>query len=54
MHVTSARWFTPNHRQLDQAGLEPDVLVTVTQADIDNGRDPVLEQAVTYLLEQHE
>ncbi len=53
VHVTSARWFTPNHNQLDQAGLEPDVLVTVTQEDVDSGRDPVLEQAVMYLLEQH-
>ena len=53
VHVTSARWFTPNHRQLDQAGLEPDVLVTVTQEDIDNGRDPVLEQAIAYLQQQH-
>jgi carboxyl-terminal processing protease len=49
VHVTSARWFTPDHHQIDQQGLEPDVLVEVTQEDIDNGRDVVLEQAVTYL-----
>lgn len=49
VHVTSARWLTPNRNQIDQSGLEPDVLVEVTQEDIDNGRDPVLEQAVTYL-----
>lgn len=49
VHVTSARWLTPNRQQLDQTGLEPDVLVEVTQEDIDAGRDPVLEQAVAYL-----
>jgi carboxyl-terminal processing protease len=51
VHVTSARWLTPNRHQIDQSGLEPDVLVEVTQEDIDNGRDPVLEQAVRYLQE---
>ena len=52
VHVTSARWLTPNRHQIDQSGLEPDVLVEVTQEDIDNGRDPVLEQAIRYLQEQ--
>lgn len=51
VHVTSARWLTPNHHQIDQSGLAPDVLVELTQEDIDNGRDPVLEQAVAYLLD---
>jgi len=51
VHVTSARWLTPNHRTLDGNGLEPDIAVTVTQEDIDNGRDPVLERAVQYLQE---
>lgn len=49
VHVTSARWLTPNRHQIDQSGLEPDVLVEVLQGDIDNGLDPVLEQAVAYL-----
>lgn len=51
VHVTSARWLTPNRYQIDQSGLEPDVLVELTQEDIDAGRDPVLERAVTYLQE---
>lgn len=51
IHVTSARWLTPDRHHIDQSGLEPDVLVVVTQEDIDNGRDPVLEEAVTYLQE---
>jgi carboxyl-terminal processing protease len=49
VHVTSARWLTPNRHQIDQSGLEPDILVEVTQEDVDAGRDPVLERAVAYL-----
>jgi carboxyl-terminal processing protease len=49
VHVTASRWFTPDRHQLDQQGLQPDFLVTVTQEDIDNGRDAVLNQAVMEL-----
>ncbi len=49
VHVTASRWLTPDRHQLDQQGLQPDVLVTVTQEDIDNGRDAVLNQAVLEL-----
>ncbi|RMG93630.1 MAG: S41 family peptidase [Chloroflexi bacterium] len=49
VHVTSARWLTPDHHQIDQQGLEPDILVEVTQEAIENGRDEVLEAAVSYL-----
>ena len=49
VHVTSSRWFTPNRTPLDKQGLQPDVLVTVTQEDIDNGRDAVLSQAILEL-----
>ncbi len=45
VHVTSARWLTPNHSQLDGHGLEPDVIVEITQEAIDNGRDEVLDKA---------
>jgi carboxyl-terminal processing protease len=46
VHVTSSRWFTPDRHQIDQQGLQPDVLVEVTQDDIDNGRDAVLQRAI--------
>lgn len=49
VHVTASRWLTPDRNQLDQQGLLPDVMVTVTQEDIDNGRDAVLNQAVLEL-----
>jgi carboxyl-terminal processing protease len=51
VHVTSARWLTPNRQQLDGQGIDPDILVEVTQDDIDNGRDPVLDRATQYLQE---
>lgn len=49
IHVTSSRWFTPDRHQIDQQGLQPDILVAVTQDDIDNGRDAILNQAVKEL-----
>jgi carboxyl-terminal processing protease len=52
VHVTSARWFTPEHTQLDGEGLEPDILVELTQEAIDNGRDEVLNRAIQLLQEE--
>lgn len=49
VHVTSSRWFTPDRQQLDQEGLEPDILVEVTQEAIDAGRDEMLNSAIEYL-----
>jgi carboxyl-terminal processing protease len=49
VHVTSARWFTPDRHQIDQQGLEPDIVVEITQEAIDNGRDEVLNRAIAYL-----
>jgi carboxyl-terminal processing protease len=51
VHVTSARWLTPNRTQLDGDGLEPDILVEVTQEALDNGRDEVIERAIQVLQE---
>jgi len=51
VHVTSARWLTPNRTQIDQSGLGPDVPVEITQDDVDNGRDPALAEAISYLQE---
>lgn len=49
VHVTSARWFTPDGSQIDQQGLAPQILVEVTADDIENGRDVVLNRAVAFL-----
>ncbi len=49
VHVTSARWYTPERKQIDQLGLHPDIMVEITQEAIENGRDEVLERAVEEL-----
>ncbi|MCZ7668871.1 MAG: S41 family peptidase [Chloroflexi bacterium] len=49
LHITSARWFTPDRAQIDQQGLQPDILVEITQAGIENGRDEVLNRAIEFL-----
>lgn len=49
VHVTSARWYTPERRELDQQGIEPDIAVEISQEAIDAGRDEILQQAVEYL-----
>jgi len=52
LHVTAARWLTPNRHQIDGDGLSPDVQVTLTAEDRAQGRDPQLEQAVRQLQRQ--
>lgn len=49
VHVTSARWYTPDRHQIDQQGLAPDIEVVPTEEAIANGLDEVLEAAVEYL-----
>ncbi|MCX6031677.1 MAG: S41 family peptidase [Chloroflexi bacterium] len=49
LHVTVARWFTPNHVQIDTTGLTPDVTVNIAQADRDAGRDPQLARGLGWL-----
>ena len=51
VHVTSARWFTPERTPLDGEGLEPDIVVELTQEAVDNGRDEVLDRAILLLQE---
>jgi len=48
--VTIAKWLTPNGRTIDKIGLTPDVVVTMTQDDINAGKDPQLDAAVQLLL----
>jgi carboxyl-terminal processing protease len=48
--ITIAKWLTPNGRTIDKIGLTPDVVVTMTQADITADRDPQLDAAMQLLL----
>lgn len=52
MRVTIARWFTPEERTIDGAGLEPDIAIELTDEQRESGADPQLDGAVEYLEEQ--
>jgi carboxyl-terminal processing protease len=45
IHVTNARWHTPNHTGIDGLGLKPDIEI---QPGTD-GSDPELDRAIEYL-----
>ncbi|MCJ7624831.1 MAG: S41 family peptidase, partial [Anaerolineaceae bacterium] len=49
VRVTIARWLTPDERQIHEKGLEPDVLVEITEEDIKLERDTQLEKAIEIL-----
>jgi carboxyl-terminal processing protease len=45
LKVTTARWYTPNGINISKEGIKPDVSVSLTQANFDNGSDPQLDAA---------
>lgn len=47
VRVTIAHWFTPNNVDINQKGIEPDIIV---EAGDDPVKDPQLDRAVDYLL----
>ncbi|MFC1975585.1 S41 family peptidase [Chloroflexota bacterium] len=49
LHVTVAKWFTPNDHAIDGTGLVPNIEVLFTEEDHTNGRDPQLERAIDFL-----
>jgi carboxyl-terminal processing protease len=52
LRITIARWLTPNERHIHGLGLEPDVVVTLTEEDAAAELDPQLERAIELMLEQ--
>ena len=52
LHVTVARWLTPDRHQIDKQGLQPDIEVLPSEEDRTAGRDPQLERAIAYLHER--
>jgi hypothetical protein len=44
--ITIAKWLTPNERTIDKLGLTPDITATLTQEDLNAGRDPQLYAAL--------
>jgi carboxyl-terminal processing protease len=49
VHITHAQWLTPERRQISGEGLTPDLLVSPTEEDREQGRDAQLERALEYL-----
>lgn len=49
LHVTVAKWFTPNGHLIDETGLTPDIEVLFTEEDHATGNDPQLARAITFL-----
>lgn len=46
LHITVAKWLTPNETWVHKEGLTPDLEVEVTPEDIENGVDPQLDVAL--------
>lgn len=51
VRVTIARWLTPNERHIHDIGIEPDVVVEITDEDFEAERDSQLEKAIEILTE---
>lgn len=49
LKVTIARWYTPNGKNIDKEGIEPDKKVERSVEDIQNSRDPQKDAAVRHL-----
>lgn len=49
LKVTIARWFTPKGKNISETGIAPDVRIERTAEDLNAGRDPQLDAALTRL-----
>lgn len=52
LRVTIARWFTPEGRAIHDVGVTPDIVVELSPADAQAGRDPQLDRAISFHEEQ--
>jgi carboxyl-terminal processing protease len=46
LKVTIKHWYTPSGGNVDKNGIKPDVEASLTQADLDSGKDPQLDAAI--------
>jgi carboxyl-terminal processing protease len=46
LKVTVARWYTPNNKNIDKEGINPDTEVKITAEDINAGKDPQKDAAI--------
>ena len=47
LKVTIKRWYTPSGGNVTKNGIKPDIEAGLTQADLDAGKDPQLDAAIT-------
>ncbi len=47
LKVTVAKWYTPNGKNINKEGIQPDVPVSVGDDDLKNGRDPQKDKALS-------
>ncbi len=52
VHVTHARWLTPNRNEIDGVGLSPDVAYTRPEGEAQRGADTQLEKAIEVVTAQ--
>lgn len=46
LKVTVAKWYTPNGKNINKEGIDPDVKVRVSDDDLKNNRDPQKDRAI--------
>lgn len=51
VHITHAQWFTPGRRAISGEGLMPDLQVSITEEDRNQGRDPQMKAAIEHLVQ---
>jgi len=49
LRITIAKWLTPKGKSISDEGLTPDITITISDEDINKGKDPQLERAVEEL-----
>jgi carboxyl-terminal processing protease len=49
LKITIARWLTPSGHNLSHDGLVPDYPIEITEKDITEGKDPIMDKAVEIL-----
>ena len=49
LHITVAKWLTPNGTSINGEGITPDIIVERSSDDIASGRDPQLDRALAEL-----
>lgn len=49
LHLTTAKWLTPNGSEIDGVGLKPNIQIPLTSDDAAKGLDPQLDRAIEYL-----